>query len=487
MIRLPTSLLPIALAAARKVGELRPGDHLLEWLSRLPSGSLRWGNDATNTFFEVLRDGDPRAWRFLTATGVLERSLPELAEAIDARRRDPNRVDPAGVMTWDLVETLRAELERAPHAVRDRITHPEWLLLAALVLDITDGDESVSVPAAHELAARLGLGSEAEEEVQLLVGESGLLFGSSRRVDTFEEHTIAQVASHLRRRERAAALFVLTASSYDLDTLDRQRLEQQWSLLDRLLAEFEETAPNLGDVLQTRAAEARRLLADNRLAVRRIDTGPRAWLLSASAPTLARQAAEIYRVPRGHDVRVFVVGPESTIDVVCEDRRGLLSDVTGALESLGFDIHGAVAATWPDGMALSSFRVATTAGIDSEAVRERILSHLGDPVATDPLDAHVVRFDDRGSPWYTVLEVESDDRPGLLHAITAAIASAGVNIHSARVRTTAAHRALDSFELTDDRGSKLTPAMQQRIIDNLASGTNGRPPTRRRVLSLRRS
>jgi len=99
----------------------------------------------------------------------------------------------------------------------------------------------------------------------------------------------------------------------------------------------------------------------------------------------------------------------------------------------------------------------------------------------------VVRFDDRGSPWYTVLEVESDDRPGLLHAITASIASAGVNIHSARVRTTDAHRALDSFELTDDRGSKLTPAMQQRIIDNLASGTNGRPPTRRRVLSIRRS
>jgi UTP:GlnB (protein PII) uridylyltransferase len=46
-----------------------------------------------------------------------------------------------------------------------------------------------------------------------------------------------------------------------------------------------------------------------------------------------------------------------------------------------------------------------------------------------------VDFDDDGSPWYTLCEVRCVDRPGLLHANTVGFASAGIDVHSAQVRT----------------------------------------------------
>jgi UTP:GlnB (protein PII) uridylyltransferase len=250
-------------------------------------------------------------------------------------------------LRWDLVDAVHREIEAAAAPVRERIEHPAWLVLAALVLEVSDGDSETATTVARQLTRRLAIGPDARAEVELLVGESALLYAASRRIDAFEEVPVAQLAVHLRRRERAAALHVLTTAMYQLDALDRQRLDQLWSLLDRVLEDYAETEPNLADVLQQRAAQTRTLLPANRLAHRRIETGPRAWLLSAPPSTLARQAAEIFPVPAHEDVRVFVVPLESTIDVVCEDRTGLLAAVTGALELAGADITAAVAATWP--------------------------------------------------------------------------------------------------------------------------------------------
>jgi Kef-type K+ transport system membrane component KefB len=477
--------LSIALTAARRVVSARPGDRLLDWLAHLPDGSMQWSADATAHFYELLRLASPRSWSFLTATGVLERALPEVADAIHKRRNDPSMLDPAGVLRWDLVESIHRELEAAAPRVRDRIEHAEWLVLAALVIEVSDGDEQTAMSVAHKLTRRLAIGLDARGEVELLVGESALLFAAARRIDAFEEVPVAQLAVHLRRRERAAALYVLTLASYDLDPLDRQRLDQLWTLLDRVLEDYAETEPNLADVLQQRAAQTRLLLPANRLAHRRIETGPRAWLLSAPPRALARQAVQIFPVPAQDDVRVFLVPSEHTVDVVCEDTRGLLAAVTGALQLAGADINYAVAATWPDAMALSSFRVRSTEGLVADELRQVIRSLLEDPGTTEGIDDVQVRFDDVASPWYTLLDVEALDRPGLLHAVTAAISSADVLIHSARVRTQPDGRALETYELTGPRGGPVPPAAREAIETALHEGVSGRGG-RRRLLAFRR-
>jgi hypothetical protein len=69
--------------------------------------------------------------------------------------------------------------------------------------------------------------------------------------------------------------------------------------------------------------------------------------------------------------------------------------------------------------------------------------------------------------------VEAHDRPGVLHALAAAFASAGVNVHAARI-TAEDGVALDEFELTGRNGAKLDRAAEEAIAAALAHRSRGR-------------
>ena len=89
---------PVALeigieAASRLAHQERPGPALLEYLGSLGETPLRWSERATRELFAVLREGNDRSWRFLEVTGVLERALPELAEAVRRRQDNPFLLD----------------------------------------------------------------------------------------------------------------------------------------------------------------------------------------------------------------------------------------------------------------------------------------------------------------------------------------------------------------------------------------------------------
>ena len=132
------------------------------------------------------------------------------------------------------------------------------------------------------------------------------------------------------------------------------------------------------------------------------------------------------------------------------DRPALLAHVSGVLLEYGLDVFGAVIATWADGGALESFKVRRP-GVDPGSVAPERLQPFAaarpcpptgaiEASFAEPLDAAAnpdaeVSFDDAGSPWYTLCEVRSPDRRGVLHSITVGIAAAGGSVHSARVET----------------------------------------------------
>jgi UTP:GlnB (protein PII) uridylyltransferase len=103
------------------------------------------------------------------------------------------------------------------------------------------------------------------------------------------------------------------------------------------------------------------------------------------------------------------------------------------------------------------------------AIDAAIVAALGAPLQPTPNRDAELRFDDHASPWYTICEVESPDRRGLLQDLTAAMASAGVNVHSARLVTTNGV-AVDRFELTDRNGQKLDESMQRAAIQAVRDG-----------------
>lgn len=502
--------LDLSFEAARGIAHgARPGSHLLDWIGEWSDTALRWNADATKQLFAVLIEGDARAWRFLETTGVLERALPELAEAVDRRRSDPFLLDPAQVLRFSLVERIKEitasdDIAAAEHA---KLDHPEWLLLAALILD-TVGEDSSPVELARRISHRLDLGAAAEQQIALLVGDSDLLRAAARKVDGLEEERVVPIAIHLDNGERARALYLLTLAMGDLTPWDRKRLDQLFQVVLQLLDQPDVTGLDARNMVERRRAEAIRSAGDNPRVIDRIKHAPRAYLLSQNATDIARQAAFVEPVPARGEASVAVLAltatgesdnddgggamPRWRIEVAARNRQGLLATVSGVVADAGLDILDAAVATWGDGAALDTFLV-QRAGLlparlsdhelselpppDPVKLESAIVAAFDEPLESLPNPDAELRFDDHASPWYTICEVRSPDRRGLLHSLTAAMASAGASVHSARL-VTIAGTAVDRFELTDRNERKLDDVAKQAVLDAVRDGVT---PKRRRL------
>ena len=512
--------LHVGLDAALLVGDAtQPGSRLLDWLGSLGDVPLRWDDAATAALFDVLRRGTPRTWRFLETTGLLERALPELADAVDRRRADPFVLEPAHVLTFALVERVREVVsdDRRAGAEHALLEHPEWLVLGALILDAA-GDDTPPVEIARLLVHRLDLGAAAEQEIALLVGDSELLRASASRLDGLDEERVLQIATHLDTAERARALYVLTVAINDLESWDRGRLDQLLGLVLTVLDRPSLTGLDARNLVERRRAEAIRLAAGDTDVTDRIRHAPRAYLLTQEAADVARQAALLEPLPSRNGARVGIVAIDASsggaagsvsewrVEVAVRDRPALLATVSGVLADVGLDVLDAVIATWEDGGALESFRVRRAlldpaqldpAQLDDDQIEDGQIARARAP-ESDRLELEIVAafdrpltspanpdatviFDDSASPWYTLCEVRSPDRRGLLHMITVGLASAGADVHSARLVTTDG-RAVDRFELTDRTGRKLDADVKDAIVVAVTGGVS----PRRRTLTRRR-
>lgn len=474
----PHAALRIGLEAALMVATARPSAELLDWLGVVEEAPVAWDRAARTAFFELLRRGNARSWRFLETTGLLARALPEVAQAVDRRRDDPFELDPAGVLRFGLVDRVHDLLED------EELTYPEWLVLAALLVDV-----GASVASARQVAKRLDMGAAAEQEVALLVGESDLLRAAAARPDGLDEERVIQIASHLDRPERARALYLLSLALGDLEPWHRQRLDALEELVQAALATPDLAGRDARNLVEQRRRAAIREVGPGSAAARRLEHAPRAWLLNQEPAVAARLARLLEPPPPRGNVRVDVAslgGDRYQVDVACRDRRGLLAAVTGALAASELEVLDASAATWPDQGVADTFLVRARSRPDPETL-SRLLTEArrkgpgaeGLPGAGAGAGADaVVSFDDDASPWYTLCTVEAPDRSGLLHSLTSAFSASGVDVHSARI-TTQDGTAVDRFELTDAGGSKLGAAAREGVAHAVRGGVGASGGRRR--------
>ncbi len=455
-------LLVVALDAALLVATHRPGERLLDWLDAHRDERAQWSPQATEAFLRLLTHGNARSWRFLEATGVLDRALPELASTVRRRRADPSALDTP--LRWATVERLRALLDGGSTVT---VEHPAWLLAAGLTLDCAAGAETPPVAVARRLVQRLDLGAKAEIEVALLVGESGAMRAAAARTDALTERVVVPLAEHLGDRERAAALYLLSLALGPLDDVDRIRLRALYDLIDAVLRDS--AGASARNAVEARRAAAARVVPAGSPAARRIADAPRDYLLDSDPEHVAADARLLAATPRGE---VAVAADGSRVAVVADDRPGVFAHVAGALASLDLDVREADAAVWPDGAALLVFTV--NEPVDESELTRGLGAGTVAPQRVVP-DAEV-GFDDAASPWYTLVTLSAPDAPGLLAAVGAAFAGAGVNVHRARV-TTSGGTAHDLFEVTDATGRKLSGAQRAAFAETLRTG---RVPRRRR-------
>lgn len=161
-----------------------------------------------------------------------------------------------------------------------------------------------------------------------------------------------------------------------------------------------------------------------------------------------------------------------------EDRPTRFSQMSGIFAAKGLNIISAQAYTRKDGIILDHFRVAPseeqclTDSFCSE-VREEFLSVFGGrkslaemlhsrrrrvvPGKRPPAKKGTTRvyIDNKSSPDYTIIDVVSPDKVGLLYTISLCLADCGLDIHFAKVATKL-DQAIDVFYVTDkERRTKI--------------------------------
>jgi [protein-PII] uridylyltransferase len=174
--------------------------------------------------------------------------------------------------------------------------------------------------------------------------------------------------------------------------------------------------------------------------------------------------------------------------VVTRDLPGLFSMIAGALTANNLNILSARITTRTNGIAMDVFRVSHQMGAGSMAMEddrwlrverdlERVITGEQDIAALVATAHHVqsagrrfvrhvpteVTVDNRTSEQFTVIDVFTQDRVGLLFAITHTLFKLGLLIHLARISTNA-DQALDVFYVSDREGGKITDLDRMREL-----------------------
>jgi [protein-PII] uridylyltransferase len=174
--------------------------------------------------------------------------------------------------------------------------------------------------------------------------------------------------------------------------------------------------------------------------------------------------------------------------VVTRDQPGLFSKIAGVLTANNLNILSARINTRADGIALDIFHVSHLHGARSIAMEEgrwlRVEHDLERVVEGQQDIAKLVAqaqqsrlsgrkfirrvptevtIDNRSSEQFTVVDVFTQDRVGLLFAITHALFQLGYIIHLARISTNA-DQALDVFYVSDQAGKKVTDLEGMRSL-----------------------
>ena len=462
-----------AVVAARAHLPIAPAT-LENLASAAPPLPTPWTPAVRDLFGDVLATGAGLAvvWEGLDQVGVVERWLPEWR---DVRSRPQRSAVHRHTVDRHLVETVI----RAAGLVR-RTSRPDLLLVAALLHDIgkVRGAHDHSVTGAEltrRIVSRWGFGEEDVETLVRLVREHLTLIELATRRDHQDPATVdAAIAAAGGDREVFEILLALTEA--DASAAGPQAwTDWRATLLEQLAVAVRERL----DAPRPAAGEP-----------------PARTDASAVGTHLAPEVVDAVRAGTPH-VAVISGGGSHRIDIVDLDRVGLFADTAGLLAAEGHTVRTAILRTL-DGVAVDEWHVESPSGAVPDP--ERIVRGLtrlahGDRGPLQTLDrrrAHLPRPSKDagvGSPGQaralvvpgasseaTVLEVRAQDRPGLLHELGAALATAGISVRSAHIATYAG-QTLDTFYVTGTDGRPLPPPRVAQAVSIVIDTCDGVAPS----------
>ncbi len=445
----PTSASPLVLLQAAAIAtDNRPGDEFMEWVAERRTRDLQWNREATTHLLQLIRVGSPRSWRLIEISGLFERALPELAEAIRRRTSDASELDPTNSLRFPTVEALRDATSVAS-------SQSDSLLLAAFLADINDGSMPINL-----ILQKLDLDILFAKEVEdLLNGAALLRAGVEREPHRADERLIRDIAHGLKRPGIVERSRLLADALGGLEPWQHAAMIDITTGVQGVLALPELLSGENDSLADLRRRQTSELTNDEAL-LDRIVHAPTTYVLAHEPAELLEHARLIEPAPHGRKVRV-TVQPTRTpgqyiLNAACRNRRGLLSRLSGVLADEGISVVSASLATWPDNSVLDTFIVEAPHPPDPVHLSRLFSQSLKGRLRQRKLSlaAPQVALDNSIHPWHSVLRISGPDQLGLLSAISYALSNAGVQVHHAVVQTKDGF-VDDEFEISDRMGHKI--------------------------------
>lgn len=468
---------------------------------------MRDNPEAVRIFHDMLLNhGNPeRALRRMNELGVLAAFIPEFENIVAMMQFnvyhhytvDEHIIQTISVLAQIERGELVEELPVASSILNDGVNR-KVLYTALLLHDIGKGrpeDHSIiGAQLARRIARRLGLTDEEIETVEWLVRYHLLMSDMAQKRDIGDPRTVRDFAKAVGSKRRLDLLTVLTVC--DIRGVGPNTWNNWKAMLIRQL--YGQTA----DALQSGLEGSNRTQREDDS-----KTALRARLIRWDEADISRELSRHYspywqglstdthlvfaQLLHGLDdaeIRIDL-HPDPARDATrasfaLTDHPGIFSRLAGALALVGANVVDARTYTSKDGFATAVFwvqdgdgkpyevsRLPRLRGMIEKTLRGEVLPRdaLADRDKLKKRDrefrfpTHII-FDNEGSDIYSIIEVDTRDRPGLLYDLTRTLAVNHIYIASAVIATYGA-QVVDVFYVKDMFGLKLHAKSRQEALE----------------------
>jgi [protein-PII] uridylyltransferase len=462
---------------------------------------IRQDPKANALFLDILtaRTSSERVLRLMNECGVFGKFLPDFGRIVAMMQFDMYHsytVDEHTIKAIGILHGIElGELQQtAPVAteVMPEIESRRALFVATLLHDIAKGrggDHSIlGAEVALVVCPRLGLTPEETETVSWLIRHHLLMSKTAFRYDLNDPKTIQDFAAIVQSPERLKLLLVLTVADIRAvgpniwNGWKAALMRDLYHRCDSVLRGGDPAVIALGNATEAQHEARAKLVqwSDEEFA-NHTSQFPTVYWTGFDCDSHVRHAAlcKTFRqldAPLLIDFRPDTAKRMTELTILTADDPGLFSRIAGAVAAAGVNIAGARITTCHDGTVLDVFflqdlkNTAIESQDELDKIRSILESALRGEMRLDkalkarweqmplrvrqlPVPSRVL-LSNKISTTHTVIEVNGRDFPGLLHKITACLASRGLQIQTASV-STYGERVVDVFYVKDIFGLQI--------------------------------